>query len=174
MQAILMGILAHTCVLGRSCFSNSSFNSYSCCISECFSNNACGICFKNTWYCVVVGVTVRGNHYGLFGSKGSQWSGLEEKKFTNSDSKGYFSVALLPDKEPVTLERFSKYAHNHVVDTRVSSRASGGYLESVYDFTTEALEGVGKGTLYSLYPHQWKYSIKCRRQCCPFAVVCSR
>ncbi|MFT6594565.1 MAG: endoglucanase Acf2 [Akkermansiaceae bacterium] len=106
----------------------------------------------------VVGVTVRGNHYGLFGSKGSQWSGLEEKKFTNSDSKGYFSVALLPDKEPVTLERFSKYAHNHVVDTRVSSRASGGYLESVYDFTTEALEGVGKGTLYSLYPHQWKYS----------------
>ena len=86
----------------------------------------------------VLGVTVRGNHYGFFGSKGSQWSDLEGKDFTNSGSKGYFSVALLPDRESATLEVFLRCAHNHVLDTQVSSKTSQGQLETVYEFTTKA------------------------------------
>lgn len=106
----------------------------------------------------VIGVTVRGNHYGLFGSNGSAWEGLESRKAVNSSSKGYFSIALLPDGEQTTLEKFAKYAHAHVIDTRVGFEVSGGQLKTSYQLTTEALEGEVEGTIYALYPHQWKYS----------------
>ncbi|MFT6182468.1 MAG: endoglucanase Acf2 [Akkermansiaceae bacterium] len=105
-----------------------------------------------------IGVTVRGNHYGLFGSAGSTWTGLEGNQYCNVGSKGYFSVALLPDKEPETLATFAKKAHYHVVDTQISTAISDGNLETSYQFKTVALEGNGKGTVYALYPHQWKYS----------------
>ena len=105
-----------------------------------------------------LGVTVRGNHYGLFASKGSSWSGLETRQFLNESSKGYFSVALLPDKEKATLAAFEKNAHRHVVDTRISIAITKGKVETSYHFKTEALEGGGEGTIYALYPHQWKYS----------------
>lgn len=105
-----------------------------------------------------VGVTVRGNHYGLFASAGSKWTGLGGLKWTNESSKGYFSIALLPDKEPATLAIFKKYAHHHVVDTKVASKVSNGQLVTSYHFQTKAMEGSGKGTIYALYPHQWKYS----------------
>ncbi|BDS06156.1 hypothetical protein NT6N_11960 [Oceaniferula spumae] len=106
----------------------------------------------------VLGVTVRGNHYGLFGSKGSKWTGLGSSKFTNEGSKGYFSIALLPDKKAATFSTFLKYAHNHVVDTTVAYKTLNGRLETTYYFETKAMEGSGKGTLFALYPHQWKYS----------------
>ena len=105
-----------------------------------------------------LGVTVRGNHYGLFGAKGSKWSGLRSKVFTNESSKGYFSVALLPDREESTWQAFAKVAHHHVMQTKVSPSRVKGYLRTRYQFETQAMEGEGKGTLYALYPHQWKYS----------------
>jgi len=106
----------------------------------------------------VRGVTVRGNHYGLFGSAGSTWSGLDGLTATNDKSKGYFAVALLPDNEPATLVLFQKYAHNHVIDTRVVPKSAKGFLETSYQFTTKSMEGASSGTIYALYPHQWKYS----------------
>lgn len=105
-----------------------------------------------------LGVTVRGNHYGLFGSEGSKWTGLKSKVFTNESSKGYFSVALLPDREDVTWQAFAKVAHHHVVETKVSPSRVKGDLRTRYQFETHAMEGEGQGTLYALYPHQWKYS----------------
>jgi endoglucanase Acf2 len=47
----------------------------------------------------VIGVVVRGNHYGLFGATGSKWTGLSGMTVTNESSKGYFSVALSPSVE---------------------------------------------------------------------------
>lgn len=106
----------------------------------------------------VVGVMVRGNHYGLFGPAGSKWTGLSTKTVTNESSKGYFSIALLPDGKAETLAQFAEFAHCHVTGTKSSSETSGGLLMTRYEFETEVLEGNGKGTLFALYPHQWKYS----------------
>jgi endoglucanase Acf2 len=107
----------------------------------------------------VLGVTVKGNHYGLFGPAGSTWSGLDGLVFTNkAGGKNYFSVALLPDNKPETLELFKRYAHNHVVGTQVDFQALPGKVKATYRFETKALEGTETGTIFSLYPHQWKYT----------------
>ena len=107
----------------------------------------------------VLGVTVKGNHYGLFAATGTHWSGIDGSVFTNhSAGKSYFSVALLPDDKPATLERFARCAHNHVTDSRVEYQVLPGKVKATYRFTTRAMEGGGEGTIYALYPHQWKYT----------------
>jgi endoglucanase Acf2 len=106
----------------------------------------------------VMGITVRGRHFGIFGAKGSTWSGVDGAVFINESNKPYFSVALLPDNQPDTLKLFNRFAHNHVVNTVTTPSIKGGTLETEYRFTTEAREGSEKGTLFALYPHQWKYT----------------
>jgi endoglucanase Acf2 len=107
----------------------------------------------------VLGVTVKGNHYGLFGPTGSSWSGLEGAVFTNKAAgKNYFSVALLPDDKPATLALFKRYAYNHVIDTRVDYQVVPGKVKAAYSIKTKAWEGSENGTIFALYPHQWKYT----------------
>lgn len=106
----------------------------------------------------VLGVTVGGHHYGLFGPAGSTWTGIGSGTLThNLGGKPYFSVALLPDNKPATLAAFKKLAYNHVVDTQVNFTIEGGFVKSSYDFTLKIHQGTDKGTLFALYPHQWKY-----------------
>ena len=63
----------------------------------------------------VLGVSVNGRHYGLFGPSGSTWDGLKGKVLTNhSEAKHYFSLALLPDDTEETLSLFKRYAYSHV------------------------------------------------------------
>ncbi len=105
----------------------------------------------------VLGVTIRGNHYGLFGPTGSTWTGLDSEVLTNvAPGKPYLSVALLPDDKPETLALFKRYAYNHVIDTRVDYQVIPGKIKATYSFKTKALEGSETGTIFSLYPHQWK------------------
>jgi len=107
----------------------------------------------------VLGVTVKGNHYGVFGPTGSTWSGLDGSVLTNHASgKNYLSVALLPDNKPETLALFKRYAYSHVIDTRVDYQAIPGKVKATYSFKTKTWEGAEKGTIFSLYPHQWKYT----------------
>ena len=106
----------------------------------------------------VLGVTAGGHSYGIFGATGSSWSGTAGKTFTLQSGKGYFSIALLPDAQPATLARFAKAAHRHVTGTRVVPKVDGGILRADYQFETSTMEGGGTGTLFALYPHQWKYS----------------
>ncbi|MGJ8695323.1 MAG: glycosyl hydrolase [Verrucomicrobiaceae bacterium] len=106
----------------------------------------------------VIGLTVRGSHYGLFGGRGSKWTGLEGTVVRNEKGKGYFSVALLPKGDEKTLKMFAKHAHLHVVDTRVVPKVEKGEVSSTYRVVTKAMEGKGEGTILALYPHQWKYS----------------
>ena len=105
----------------------------------------------------MVGVKVKGRAYGIFGSTGSKWVG-EGNEWVNEGGKGYFSVALLPDSEEETWELFSKYAHCHVSDTKVSSKLVKGEVKTRYQVVTEAKEGSGSGTIFALYPHQWRYA----------------
>jgi endoglucanase Acf2 len=107
----------------------------------------------------VLGVTVRGNHYGLFGATGTTWSGLDGLALTNqSAGKTYFSVALLPDNKPETLAMFRRHAYNHVVDTRIEPQLEGGTLRNRYSFEVKSWEPGSDSTIFALYPHQWKYS----------------
>lgn len=106
----------------------------------------------------VLGITVKGNHYGLFGATGTTWS-LDGKVFTNkAGGKGYFSVALLPDAKPETLAMFQRHAYNHVTDTHQEHEVAGGKVRTRYRFTFKPWQGEDNGTIFALYPHQWKYS----------------
>lgn len=105
-----------------------------------------------------IGITVRGNHYGLFAATGSSWSQVDETTVSCLESKGYFTIGLLPDNSPSTLKWFEKLAHNHVVDTELTFSIEDGNLRSAYRFETRAMEGDGSETIFALYPHHWKYS----------------
>lgn len=109
----------------------------------------------------ILGVSVNGAHYGLFGPTGSTWRGIGTPKLTNSlNGKDYFSIAALPDNKPETLEKFRKYAYSHVTDTQANwdYDASTGEVTTTYTYKTEAKEGLSNGTIFAMYPHQWKHS----------------
>ncbi len=107
----------------------------------------------------VLGITVNGHFYGLFGASESTWSGLDGTKFVNqAKGKEYFSVALLPDNKQETLTLFRKHAYSHVTDSRVDRGVDGGSVKTSYRFTITPREGSEKETIFALYPHQWKYS----------------
>ena len=106
-----------------------------------------------------LGVTVKGNHYGLFAPTGSSWSGLDGSVFTNKAAgKNYLSVALLPNDKPETLALFKRYAYSPVVDTRVNYQSLPGKVKATYSVKTKPWEGTETGTIFALYPHQWKYT----------------
>ena len=106
-----------------------------------------------------IGATINGHHYGLFGSSGSRWEGVEGAKLTNVGRKhAHFSIAVLPDDKPETLAFFARYAHAHVTDTRVDWKIEKGNVRAEYRFVCKPREGSEKGTVFALYPHQWKYT----------------
>ncbi|MGE9269248.1 MAG: glycosyl hydrolase, partial [Verrucomicrobiales bacterium] len=105
-----------------------------------------------------LGVTIQGRHYALFGPSGSKWSGQGGNTLTNETNRTYFSIALLPDRRRETFELFRKYAHNHVTGTQVIPKAEKGQLISRYEYTIKNQEPGSAGTLFALYPHQWKYT----------------
>jgi endoglucanase Acf2 len=107
----------------------------------------------------ILGVSINGHHYGIFGPSGSGWNMKDDKTYLNdSKSKNYFTVALLPDNTHRTLALFAQCAHNHVTDTRLEYEIQGGVVKSTYRFTLTRREGGNAGTLFALYPHQWKYT----------------
>lgn len=107
----------------------------------------------------VLGITVEGRHYGIFAPDSSTWSGTTT--LTSSlHGKNYFSVALLPDNKPATLETFRQHAYAFVTDSKVSWNydEEAAKLTSTFSYTTELKES-GNGnlnqTLSALYRHQW-------------------
>ncbi|AEI44538.1 glycosyl hydrolase [Paenibacillus mucilaginosus] len=109
----------------------------------------------------VLGITIEGAHYGLFGPTGSTWSGIGTNALTNAlNGKTYFSIAALPDNTAATLNKFKQYAYSHVTDTKISYgyNAAAGEVTTTFNYTTSAKEGTQTGTIFALYPHQWKNS----------------
>ncbi len=109
----------------------------------------------------VLGVTVNGHHYALFGATGTTWSGIGTSSLTNQlNGKNYFSVAVLPDNTQATLNAFKAYAYSFVTDTQVnwSYAASTSKVSTTYSVTTQAMEGAQSGTIMALYPAQWKHT----------------
>lgn len=107
----------------------------------------------------VLGITMEGAHYALFGHTGSTWSGIGTKQLTNHlNGKNYFSIAVLPDNSEATLNKFKQYAYAHVTDTKANYTVneSSSEVTTTFTVTTVAKEGNQSGTIFALYPHQWK------------------
>ena len=107
-------------------------------------------------------LNIDGSIYGLFGPAGSHWEKTTPTSFTNTDTnRGYFSVAVLPDASPATIDLFTRLAHNHITDTKVSFSVSAGTITTTYQATVKSFESQtatdNTATLLALYPHQWKY-----------------
>lgn len=107
----------------------------------------------------VLGITIGDEHYGIFAPAGSQWStGGELTSSLNGET--FFSVAVLPDNDPETLEFFRKRAYAFVTDTQVTWQydEDNATLNSEYSFETslrDNSEGNLNETLTALYRHQW-------------------
>ncbi|MBM3464075.1 MAG: hypothetical protein FJX76_18420, partial [Armatimonadetes bacterium] len=106
----------------------------------------------------VVGLTVRGHHYGIFGPAASSWSGSGVLTSTLA-GKDYLSVALLPDNTPATLEFFRQRAYAFVDSSEVSWTydEATGRLATTYRLRTTLKEsGLMDRPLMALYRHQWQ------------------
>ena len=109
----------------------------------------------------VLGISVQGRSYALFGPSGCIWDGIGTNRLVcKSGGKSYFSVALLPDSKPETIAIFARYAHNHITNSKVSWSydEKSSKVTTKYAFTTKNYEGSTPGTLYGLYPHQYQRS----------------
>ena len=113
------------------------------------------------WYRqgAVLGLTIGGQHYGVFAPTGATWTGTAPLRST-LNGQDYLSVALLPDATPATLETFRQHAYAFVTDSQVSWAydEATSRVTSTYALTTEAMEtgpGLSDRTLTALYRHQW-------------------
>jgi endoglucanase Acf2 len=107
----------------------------------------------------VLGITVNGTHYGLFGPSGSTWKGLKDKTWTiDAAGKPHFSLAVLPDNAEKTLALFRRHAYTHVTDSQVDWSYDPGTssIRTTFMVQTKAHEGASEDTLLALYPHQWR------------------
>ena len=122
-----------------------------------------------------LGVTINGNHYGLFAPGGSTWTAPDAKTLVvHSEGKPYFSLAVLPEAAQEALDLFAHHAHNHVTDTQVEWHylREKSEVQTTFRFETKPQEeGQSPGTLFALYPHQWKHA---RQKLLPYQYGCVR
>ena len=107
----------------------------------------------------VLGITVNGRDYGLFGPTGSTWTVVDDKTLVNnSGEKHYFSLALLPEHSEKVLDLFKKHGYTHVTDTRVewSYEPDGSKVRTTFHLRGSAREGTETNVLIALYTHQWR------------------
>jgi len=117
--------------------------------------------FSGTEKDAVLGLRVGKRNYALFAPTGSTWTGLGTTKLeAKTNGKGYFSLAVLPDEKPETLARFREAAYSHVTGSKVAWTfdEQRSTVSATYSFETKAMEGTDHGTLFALYPHQWRYA----------------
>jgi endoglucanase Acf2 len=115
----------------------------------------------------VLGVTVGGHHYGIFGPSRSTWTRKSATFSSDLAGKDYFSVAILPDRRPATLELFRQHAYAFVEDTRVSWSydAPTATLSTRFAVKTTLKEQgqtdgrqLSEAPLLALYRHQWLHT----------------
>jgi endoglucanase Acf2 len=104
----------------------------------------------------VLGVSIAGNSYGLFGPPGSSWT-LAGNTLTCNLPGGtnYFSVAILPNQAALSV--FASRAFSFPVDTRVTwnYNQTTSVVSTTYTVTTQSMDGSSSGFLMALYPHQY-------------------
>lgn len=107
----------------------------------------------------VLGLTIGGQHYGVFAPTGATWTGTSPLRST-LNGQDYLSVAVLPNATPATLDLLRQHAYAFVTDSRVSwdYDEASARVTSTYTLTTEAMESgpdLSDETMTALYRHQW-------------------
>lgn len=110
----------------------------------------------------VIGFSVQGRNYAAFAPQNSTWTGIGSTTITCNLSSGnnYFSVAALPPGDTnILLPLFEKYAYNHITNTTVNWDyiENSGQVITSYNYSITRYEGNETGTLFGLYPHQWRH-----------------
>ena len=105
----------------------------------------------------VIGLTMGDRHYGIFAPSGASWTIDDALLTSDLDSKGYVSIATLPDNTDATLEYFTTFAYSYIADTKVSWEydEAASVVNATYEITIDNKEGDNTNMLYALYPHQW-------------------
>jgi len=108
----------------------------------------------------ILGITVNGHHYGIFAPTGATWSQTGNDFYSNLAGQDYFSVALLPDNNFITLSDFSQYAYAFVTNTEASwvYNATTAETDVTFNFTITPQEGSESETLTALFRHQWLHT----------------
>jgi endoglucanase Acf2 len=104
-------------------------------------------------------VKVADRTYGLYAPAGSSWVGLGSTRLVaQTRGKTYFTVAVLPDDKPETRALFQSFAHTHVTGAQATWTYDqpAGKVVTRFAYRTVAKEGADQGTLFALYPHQWR------------------
>ena len=115
--------------------------------------------FSGTEKDAVLGLHLGKRNYALFAPTGSTWTGLGTAKLAaKTNGQGYFSLAILPDDKPETLARFRECAYAHVTGSKIAWAfdEQRSVVTTTYTLETKAMEGTDHGTLFALYPHQWR------------------
>jgi len=111
----------------------------------------------------VIEFSIGDRNYGAYAPSGSTWSVNGSTLQVNTGNSGYLSVALLPDNSMEARNLFREHAYNFVTDTRVvwDYDSTGAMSKARYEFETDAKQTSGtsgSGTLFALYPHQWRHA----------------
>jgi endoglucanase Acf2 len=119
-----------------------------------------------------VGFSVGEHHYAAYAPTGASWEQDGGKLSADLNGKDYFSVAVLPNKEPATQELFAKHAYAFVTDTKVSWKydEKTASVTTRFELVTVNKESAGarddegetaaalpasSEPLLALYRHQW-------------------
>ncbi len=107
----------------------------------------------------VLGLTVNGQHYGLFAPTGSAWTGTTTLR-SSLGGQDFLSVAVLPNASTATLDLFRQHAYAFVTDSRVdwTYDEATADLASTYAYDTvlkQSGPGLVNETMTALYRHQW-------------------
>lgn len=109
-----------------------------------------------------LGITVNGNHYGLFCGTDDTWSrqGPYRLRCDGLGDSGYFAIGLLPEADAKTLELFASHAFAFPVDATVTWAydPATSTVRTFYEVVTEPQEGTEDRVLLALYPHQWQFT----------------
>ena len=103
----------------------------------------------------VLGIRVGAFNYGLFAPTGASWTVNGSTIALNAPGKDYFSVAILPDGETATLDRFKASAFRFVTGSRVAWSLENATVAATYSLTTEELEPSQGEVPQTLLRHQY-------------------
>jgi endoglucanase Acf2 len=100
------------------------------------------------------------HHYLLVAPTGVNWVQNGSVFTAALGTKGYFTVAALPDTSAATVNEYAQLAHNHITDTRLTWAydEATAQLTSTYTIATQNPDNgsTNQPTLTAVFPHQWK------------------
>jgi len=110
----------------------------------------------------VAGVTVHGHSYGLFAPPGARWRRDGDALVADLGGGGrdFYSVAVLPDREPDTLALFRAHAYAFVTGGQVAWEYQPAHGEVItrFHFATTPRDGREARPIVCLYRHQWQHT----------------